>query len=98
MSPAITGSTDHIPFDDVGLAGFQFIQDQMDYSTRTHHSNMDVLDHISADDLKQAAVIMAAFVYNAANVDGKLPRKSFPPIPVPATPATNAPTAKVATR
>ena len=51
----------------------------LEYSTRTHHSNMDVLDHISADDLKQAAVIMATFVYNAAMTDEKLPRKPFPP-------------------
>ena len=70
-----TGSTDHVPFDDIGLPGFQFIQDQMDYDTRTHHSNMDVLDRVQEEDMKQAAVIMAAFVYNAAMRDEKFPRK-----------------------
>ena len=70
-----TGGTDHQSFDAVGLPGFQFIQDQIDYSTRTHHSNQDVYDRIQADDMKQAAVIMAAFVYNTAMLDEKLPRK-----------------------
>ncbi len=71
-----TGSTDHVSFDDIGLPGFQFIQDPLDYSTRTHHSNQDVFDRIQADDLKQASTIMAAFVYNAAMMDEKFPRKS----------------------
>lgn len=70
-----TGGTDHQAFDSVGIPGFQFIQDPIEYSTRTHHSNMDVLDRAQEDDLKQAAVIMAAFVYNAAMRDEKLPRK-----------------------
>jgi carboxypeptidase Q len=70
-----TGSTDHISFDGVGLPGFQFIQDPLDYSSRTHHSNEDVFDRIQPDDLKQAAVIIAAFAYNAANEDQRLPRK-----------------------
>jgi Zn-dependent M28 family amino/carboxypeptidase len=73
-----TGGTDHLSFDRVGLPGFQFIQDPIEYDTRTHHSNMDVYDRIQADDLKQAAVIMAAFVYNAAMRDEKLPRKPMP--------------------
>jgi Zn-dependent M28 family amino/carboxypeptidase len=70
-----TGSTDHISFDTIGLPGFQFIQDPLEYSTRTHHSNQDVFDRIQADDLKQAATVMAAFVYNAAMIDEKIPRK-----------------------
>ncbi len=70
-----TGGTDHQSFDGIGLPGFQFIQDEIHYSTRTHHSNQDVYDHILADDLKQAAVIMASFVYNTAMRDEKLPRK-----------------------
>lgn len=75
VSPSNTGATDHISFDNVGLPGFQFIQDPLDYSTRTHHSNEDVFDRIQPDDLKQAATIMAAFIYNAAMMDEKLPRK-----------------------
>jgi Zn-dependent M28 family amino/carboxypeptidase len=75
ITPANTGSTDHIPFDNVGLPGLQFIQDPLDYNTRTHHSNEDVFDRIQPDDMKQAAVIMAACAYNAAMLDEKLPRK-----------------------
>jgi hypothetical protein len=70
-----TGSTDHVSFDTIGLPGFQFIQDPLEYGTRTHHSNQDVFDRIQPDDLKQAATIMAAFVYNAAMLDEKIPRK-----------------------
>jgi hypothetical protein len=70
-----TGGTDHLSFDGVGLPGFQFIQDPIEYETRTHHSNMDVFDRIQEDDMKQAAVIMASFVYHAATRDDKLPRK-----------------------
>ncbi len=73
-----TGGTDHLSFDGVGLPGFQFIQDEIEYDTRTHHSNMDVYDRIQADDMKQASVIIAAFVYNAAMRDEKLPRKLLP--------------------
>jgi Zn-dependent M28 family amino/carboxypeptidase len=73
-----TGGTDHQSFDGVGLPGFQFIQDEIEYDTRTHHSNMDVYDRIQEDDMKQAAVIMAAFVYNAAMRTEKLPRKPLP--------------------
>lgn len=75
ISLSNTGGTDHIPFDAVGLPGFQFIQDPLDYMSRTHHSTADVLDRIQADDLKQAAVIMATFVYQAAMAEQKLPRK-----------------------
>jgi hypothetical protein len=61
------------------LPGFQFIQDEVEYESRTHHSNQDVFDRIQADDMKQAAVIMAAFVYNTAMMDEKLPRKPAAP-------------------
>lgn len=70
-----TGGTDHLAFDAIGLPGFQFIQDEIEYDTRTHHSNQDVFDRIQADDMKQASIIMAAFVYNTAMLDTKLPRK-----------------------
>ncbi len=73
-----TGGTDHLSFDGVGLPGFQFIQDPIDYMVRTHHSNMDVYDRIQPDDMKQAATIMAAFVYNAAMMDQMFPRKPLP--------------------
>lgn len=75
ITPSNTGSTDHIPFDSVGLPGLQFIQDPLDYGTRTHHSNEDVFDRIQPDDLKQASVIMAVCAYHAAMLDEKLPRK-----------------------
>jgi carboxypeptidase Q len=70
-----TGGTDHLSFDAAGIPGFQFIQDPLDYETRTHHSNMDVYDRLQADDLKQAAVIVATFVYHAAMRDQPFPRK-----------------------
>src|SRR5262252_3268826 len=73
-----TGGTDHLSFDGIGLPGFQFIQDEIEYDTRTHHSNQDVYDRIQAEDMKQAAAIMASFVYNAATMDEKLPRKPAP--------------------
>jgi carboxypeptidase Q len=80
-----TGGTDHLPFDGVGLPGFQFIQDDLEYDTLTHHSTMDVYDHLSRPDLMQAATVMAWFVYNAATRDQKLPRKFFDPnAPAPA--------------
>jgi hypothetical protein len=74
-----TGGTDHLSFDAVGIPAFQFIQDPMDYGTLTHHSNLDVYEHIRAEDLKQAAVIMACFVYNAAMLDEMIPRKPIRP-------------------
>ncbi len=78
LSLSNTGGTDHLAFDAVGLPGFQFIQDQIAYSTRTHHSNMDTYDHVIADDLKQAATIIASFAYHTAQRDEKLPRKVMP--------------------
>ncbi|MFZ4690446.1 MAG: M20/M25/M40 family metallo-hydrolase [Polymorphobacter sp.] len=73
-----TGGTDHVFMQSVGLPGFQFIQDPLDYMSRTHHSDVDTFDHLKADDLRQAAVIMASFLWNAANADAPLPR---PPLP-----------------
>ena len=75
LSLSNTGGTDHQSFDGIGLPGFQFIQDPIEYNSRTHHSNEDVFDRIQAEDLKQAAIIMAAFTYNAAMMDEKFPRK-----------------------
>ena len=78
-----TGGTDHLSFDGVGLPGFQFIQDPMDYDARTHHSNMDVYERIQEPDMKQMAVIVASFVYLTANRDEMIPRKPLPkPQPV----------------
>jgi carboxypeptidase Q len=73
-----TGGTDHQSFDRVGLPGFQFIQDPIEYDTRTHHTNMDTYDHLIEGDLKQIATIVASFVYDAAMRDEKLPRKDMP--------------------
>lgn len=73
-----TGGTDHLSFDAVGIPGFQFIQDPLDYETRTHHSNMDTYERLQANDLAQAAFVEAIFVYNTAMRDQMLPRKAFP--------------------
>ncbi|MEO6633850.1 MAG: M20/M25/M40 family metallo-hydrolase [Mucilaginibacter sp.] len=73
-----TGSTDHVSFDAVGIPGFQFIQDALDYGSRTHHSNQDTYDKLSEDDLKQAATIVASFVYNTSQRDDMIPRKELP--------------------
>lgn len=70
-----TGGTDHLSFDRIGLPGFQFVQDPIEYDTRTHHTNMDSYDHLIGDDLKQISTIVASFVYNAAMMEGKFPRK-----------------------
>ncbi|MGA3128297.1 MAG: M20/M25/M40 family metallo-hydrolase [Candidatus Korobacteraceae bacterium] len=90
-----TGSTDHISFDAIGIPGFQFIQDSVEYETRSHHSNMDVYDRAQRDDLIQASVIMASFLYNAATRDELLPRKplsvgvKYEQPAAPAAPATD---------
>lgn len=73
-----TGGTDHLSFDAVGLPGFQFIQDPLDYGTLTHHSDMDTFDHIQGPDLMQAAEVIATVVYDAANRPEMLPRKELP--------------------
>lgn len=75
LTPLNTGSTDHASFDALGLPGFQWIQDPIEYFTRTWHSNMDVYDRVQEEDVKQAAVVMAVFAYNAAMRDEKIPRK-----------------------
>jgi hypothetical protein len=74
-----TGGTDHQSFDAVGLPGFQFIQDPIEYDTRTHHSNMDFYERLQEPDMRQNAVIVAAFAYEAANRQELLPRKPLPP-------------------
>jgi len=76
-----TGGTDHQSFDAVGLPGFQFIQDPVEYDSRTHHSSMDVYDRLQAADLMQNAVVVASFAYHAANRDALLPRKPLPAPP-----------------
>jgi Zn-dependent M28 family amino/carboxypeptidase len=73
-----TSGTDHLSFDAVGLPGFQFIQDPLDYSTVTHHSSMDTYDHAIPGDLMQAAAVIASVVYDAANRTEMLPRKPLP--------------------
>jgi len=73
-----TGSTDHIAFDQVGIPGFQFIQDPLDYFSKTHHTNMDTYDRIQKADLMQASVIVAALVYQTAMRNDRLPRKPLP--------------------
>lgn len=73
-----TGGTDHQSYDGVGLPGFQFIQDPMDYNTRTHHSNQDTFDRLVEDDLKKSATIVASFVYHTSERTEKLPRKTMP--------------------
>jgi len=73
-----TGGTDHLSFDAVGIPGFQFIQDMLDYESRTHHSNEDVVERLQPSDLKQIAVVEAIFLYNAAQRDQMLPRKPLP--------------------
>jgi carboxypeptidase Q len=78
LSARGTGGTDHVSFDEVGLPGFQFIQDPIEYETRTHHTNMDVYERIQAADLKQMAVVVASFAYMTANADQSLPRKPLP--------------------
>jgi Zn-dependent M28 family amino/carboxypeptidase len=77
------GGTDHLDFTHVGLPGFQFMQDPIDYDTRTHHTNMDMLESIQPADLQQAAAIIATFVYQTAMRDEKLPRLPLPKPPTP---------------
>jgi len=78
LSARGTGGTDHISFDEVGLPGFQFIQDPIEYETRTHHTNMDVFERVQEADLKQMAVVVASFAYETANAEELLPRKPLP--------------------
>ena len=86
VSAQSTGGTDHMYMARIGLPAFQFIQDPLDYEARVHHTDLDVYDHLRADDLRQAAVIMASFLYLAANADEPLPRNVLPTEPKPADP------------
>jgi hypothetical protein len=81
-----TTGTDHVYLQSVGIPGYQFIQDPLDYDSRLHHSNVDTYDHLKAEDLRQAAVIMASFLWNAANRDEPLPRMPLPTQPRPSDP------------
>ena len=78
LGPRSVSSTDHVSFDNVGLPGFQFVQDRLEYNARTHHSNMDTFDRIQRDELVQQATVAAVFAWDAANRDEKLPRKALP--------------------
>jgi Zn-dependent M28 family amino/carboxypeptidase len=73
-----TGGTDHVSFDAVGIPGFQFIQDPLDYDSRTHHSSEDTVERLQPADLKQIATVEAIFLFNAAERDQMLPRKPLP--------------------
>ncbi|MBS0396131.1 MAG: M20/M25/M40 family metallo-hydrolase [Proteobacteria bacterium] len=81
-----TGGTDHVLMSRIGLAAFQFIQDPLDYETRVHHSDVDTFDHLRADDLRQAVVILATLLLDAANAEEPLPRRPVPSEPKPADP------------
>jgi carboxypeptidase Q len=81
-----TGGTDHVYFQSVGLPAYQFIQDPLDYGSRLHHTSIDSYDHLKPEDLRQAAVIMATFLLNAANRDEPLPRMPLPQQPRPTDP------------
>ena len=78
LGPRSVSSTDHVSFDAVGLPAFQFIQERLEYNSRTHHSNMDVVDHVQRDDMVQMATVVAVFAWNAATRNEKLPRKALP--------------------
>ena len=78
LGPRSVSGTDHVSFDAVGLPGFQFIQDRLEYNARTHHSNMDVFERVQRDDVLQIAVVVAIFAYNAAMRDELLPRRVLP--------------------
>jgi carboxypeptidase Q len=86
-TPQNTSGTDHLSFDAVGIPAFQFVQDELEYESRTHHSNMDVWDRLQPGDMMKNAVIVASFVYDAANREQMLPRKPLPK-PQPAQPTT----------
>src|SRR4030095_6078136 len=83
LGPRSVTSTDHVSFDVVGLPGFQFMVDRLEYNSRTHHSNMDVYDRVQREDMVQQATVIAVFAYNAAMRDEMLPRKPLPSPPAP---------------
>ncbi len=89
-----TGGTDHLSFDAVGLPGFQMIQDEADYDTRTHHTNLDTYDRIQREDMMQAAAVIASLVYHTANRDELFPRKPLPKDTIPASVVAPPPTLK----
>jgi Zn-dependent M28 family amino/carboxypeptidase len=72
-------STDHVSFENAGLPGFQFIQERLEYNSRTHHSNMDFVDRIQRDDLVQQAAVVAVFAWYSANWPEKIPHKPVAP-------------------
>jgi carboxypeptidase Q len=90
LSPRSVTSTDHLAFDAVGLPGFQFVQERYEYNSRTHHSNMDVVDRVQPADMRQMATVVATMAYLTAQRDTKLPRKPLP-APRPARGATPTP-------
>jgi hypothetical protein len=86
IGPRSVTSTDHLAFDAVGLPGFQFIQERLEYNSRTHHSNMDTVDRVQREDMMQMAAVAAVFAYNTAMRDEKLPRKALPAPSKPSEP------------
>jgi hypothetical protein len=88
LSPRSVSGSDYVAFDEVGVPAFQFIQDRLEYNSRTHHSNMDVYDRVQRDDLVQMALVMATFAYNTAMRPERLPRKALPPPAAPAKTTT----------
>jgi carboxypeptidase Q len=81
-----TGGTDHVYMQTIGIPGYQFIQDPLDYDSRIHHTSIDTYDHLKAQDMRQAAIILASFLWNAANRDEPLPRMPLPTQPRPSDP------------
>ena len=77
-----TGSTDHVSFQSVGVPGFQFIQDPLDYGSRIHHSSLDTFDHLKAEDLRQGSIVLASVLLDAADATQPLPRPPVPSKPV----------------
>ena len=78
IGPRSVSGTDHLAFDAIGLPAFQFMQDRLEYNSRTHHSNMDFVDRVQRDDMVQMATVAAVFAYNAAMRDAKVARKPLP--------------------
>src|SRR3546814_17104892 len=81
-----TGGTDHVFMQAVGVPGFQFIQDPLDYSSRLHHTNVDTFDHLKAEDMRQGSIVLASLLLDAANADKALPRPPMPTEPMPTDP------------
>jgi len=88
LAPRSTSGSDYVPFDEIGIPAFQFIQDRLEYNSRSHHSNMDTLDRVQRDDLVQMSIVMAHFAYHTAMRNEKLPRKA---IPAPSPPRPTQP-------